>query len=377
MRVLDGAVCILDGVAGVEAQTEKVWRQANVYHIPRIIYVNKLDRDGASFSKTVREIGTRLMRWPAVCQIPWWDKTGAHFIGLGDVVRLRGLKWERSGDGKAISPFDLQGLQNEDPNLAEELKKARIALVELLSEYDDQMVERYLEHDEDHLSIPPSDILNSLRRCLGNQPGRIVPTFAGASFKNIGVQPLLDAVVDLLPDPSERPDVKAEKSSSKAVLNGLQERGLSGIQDAEQSNVSMENAVITTKNPSVSSTANIGGYGLAFKVANDARRGVLVYVRVYSGSIQRSAMLFNTNLKVPERANRLLRMYAADAEEISEITAGQIGVITGLNHARTGDTLISFTGVNPKKGPPAPWNDLRLQAIDAPPTGLLYQHRAA
>ncbi|KAI9755965.1 MAG: Ribosome-releasing factor 2, mitochondrial [Lichina confinis] len=369
LRILDGAVCILDGVAGVEAQTEKVWRQASVYNIPRIIFVNKLDRDGAAYNRTVKEIGTRLLHWPAVCQIPWWQGANARFVGLGDVVGLRALKWEGSQDGRAITAYTTQQLQAIDSKLADELRKARIALVELLSGHDEKLVESYFDHNEDHLTIPPSEILASLWRCLRNREARIVPVLAGASFKNIGVQPLLDTVVDLLPDPNEREHMEVELGTSKRRLKAQFLENLAGseIDEAGGKGHSVTRGGTKSKKSADAPNANIEGCGLAFKVVSDARRGVLVYVRVYSGTIRRNAMLFNTNLQMPERAHRLLRMYASDAEEVAEISTGQIGVICGLHQARTGDTLIAFSGVNPQKGPHQPWNDLRLQAIDVPP----------
>ena len=217
LRVLDGAVCILDGVAGVEAQTEKVWAQASNYSIPRIVFVNKLDRDGAAFGRTVKEIGTRLGAWPAVCGIPWWNESG-RLGGIGDVVGLRGLGYAEGADGKQIMVRSLKELEIEKPTFATELKAARTALVELLSEHDDQMVEKYLEADEDHLAISPQDITESLRRCVLASPQTVTPVFAGASFRNVGVQPLLDAVVDLLPRPSERPD--SEISLGSAGVKG-------------------------------------------------------------------------------------------------------------------------------------------------------------
>ncbi|KAI9885180.1 MAG: Zn finger-containing GTPase- Activating Protein for ARF [Watsoniomyces obsoletus] len=368
LRILDGAVCILDGVAGVEAQTEKVWRQANIYQIPRIIYVNKLDRDGSAFNKTVKEISTKLGERPALCQIPWWQIKSGQFIGLGDVIGLRGLKWEAGGDGKKIGVFNLQQLDEVDPKLAAELRKARHALVELLTEHDEVLVEKYCEGDyEDHLNVPPSDLLESLRRCLCQGSGRIVPVFAGASFKNMGVQPLLDAVVDLLPDPSERPDAEVVVGSMKSQLKELVREPEVVLKRGAGKSVKTTDEKSQLQLRAAASAAQIEACALAFKVVNDARRGVLVYVRVYYGTIHRSAALFNTNLQMPERAHRLLKMYAADATDIAEIGTGQIGVIAGLTHARTGDTLISWTGGNPKKGPPAPWNEVRLQTIDVPP----------
>ena len=358
MRILDGAVCILDGVAGVEAQTEKVWTQANNYSIPRIVFVNKLDRDGAAFERTIKEIGSRLHGWPAVCQIPWWEGGKGRFTGVGDAITLSALKWKEGGDGKTIQTFNLNELAQEDVSLHKELLKARGALVEALCEFDEQLLETWLACDDDSLSVPAQAIRDSLRRCILDGSGRLIPVFAGASFRNIGVQPLMDAVDDLLPNPTERPDPEISIGNQKGSLSDLLQGKLSIT----------PNKSLSKKSASpLSLVAQIEGCALAFKVVNDPRRGVLVYIRVYSGSIKRNSALWNTNLHVTERAQRLLQMQASDSIEISHIAAGQIGVIAGLKHARTGDTLVSFPGVNPKLGPPAPLNTLQLRPIDVPP----------
>jgi len=358
LRILDGAVCILDGVAGVEAQTEKVWAQANNYNIPRIVFVNKLDRDGAAFERTVKEVGTRLRGWPAVCQIPWWEGGKGKFMGVGDAINLCALKW-KGGDGKSIETFYLQELLEEDSGLRDELIKARIALIEALCEFDEELLSTWLDCGDDALAVPAQAIRDSLRRCIIDGSGRLIPVFAGASFRNIGVQPLLDAVDDYLPNPTERPDPEISLGSQKAGLSELLNGKLS---------IAMTGAKQVTKKGHAPKAlvAQFEACALAFKVVNDARRGVLVYVRVYSGSIKKNAPLWNTNLHVTEQAQRLLQMQAADAVEISHIPAGQIGVIAGLKHARTGDTLISYPGVNPKTGPPAPLSTLQLRPIDVP-----------
>ena len=208
LRILDGAVCILDGVAGVEAQTEKVWYQAAKYHIPKIIYVNKLDRDGAAFGETVKQIASRLHTYPAVCQIPWWEGGKGRFCGIGDAIGLRAVRWQELGDGTRLEILSFDELRNLDEKLYLEISKARKALIEILSEHDDQMVERYLDADEDSLAISSAEVMASLRRCMLAPGPNIVPVFAGASFRNIGVQPLLDAIVQLLPSPAEAPDPK-------------------------------------------------------------------------------------------------------------------------------------------------------------------------
>lgn len=363
LRVLDGAVCILDGVAGVEAQTEKVWTQAGAYHIPRIIFINKLDRVGAAFSRTVQEIGVRLHGWPAVCQIPWWRGGNGDFTGIGDVVNLRGMLWQTGGDGRDIKAFGIEELEETDKTLAEEIRKARVALVELLSEHDDVMVEHFLEHDEDHLAIPGVQIMHSLRRITLQAPQNVIPVFAGASFRNIGVQPLLDAVVDLFPSPDERPDPDISLANHSSTLSALLQAGMS----SKSSKPAPKKQQKTTQELAIAEAKNLTACGLAFKVVNDVKRGVLVYVRVYSGSIDRGATLYNTNLAVAERAPRLLKMYANDAVEVDSIGSGQIGVITGLKHARTGDTLIVYRGLQMKGSPPGGLRTLQLRPINVPP----------
>lgn len=366
LRILDGAVCILDGVAGVEAQTEQVWHQASTYRIPRLVYINKLDRDGAAFGRTVREVGSRLGGWPAVCQIPWFEGGNGCFVGVADVINLHGLRWS-DGDGKSVKMLGLQQLDQEESQLAVELRRARAALVELLSEHDDELVEKFFEYDEDHLAVPPQDIINSLRRCLiENKSSRIIPVFAGASFRNIGVQPLLDSVINLLPSPLETSDPEVSIGHVKGGLRRL----LSGDLLVEQNEKAASGGKKQKSKKSLHAESQgfiekLQGCGLAFKVVNDAKRGVLVYVRVYSGSLDRNSTLFNTNLNVSERVPRLLKMYANDAVEVDSIPAGHIGVVVGLKHARTGDTLVSYAGH--KSTPPEPLNTLQLRPIDVPP----------
>ncbi|ENI04856.1 hypothetical protein COCC4DRAFT_139502 [Bipolaris maydis ATCC 48331] len=364
LRVLDGAVCILDGVAGVEAQTEKVWTQAGHYHIPRIIFVNKLDRVGAAFSRTVKEIGSRLRGWPAVCQIPWWQGGNGDFVGVGDVINLRGMLWKAGGDGRDIKAVDLGELEKTDKNFAMEIKKARIALVETLSEHDDVMVEHFLENDEDHLAISGIQVTQSLRRVVLQAPQSVIPVFAGASFRNIGVQPLLDSVVDLLPSPLERPDPEIAITNQSSTLAALLSSASTASTKSAKPAKKQEKR---TGELAIAEVKNLQACALAFKVVNDAKRGVLVYVRVYSGSIDRGATLYNTNLAIAERAPRLLKMYANDAVEVDSIGPGQIGVITGLKHARTGDTLIVYRGLQMKGTPSGGLNTLQLRPIAVPP----------
>ncbi|TGO17753.1 hypothetical protein BTUL_0015g00890 [Botrytis tulipae] len=360
LRILDGAVCILDGVAGVEAQTEKVWKQANNYSIPRIAFVNKLDREGAAFARTVKEIGSRLRGWPAVCQIPWWEGGKGRFMGVGDAVNLCALKWEEGGDGKSIQHFTLEQLKRDNPEFAEEITKARAALVEALCEFDEGLLETWLECNDDSLLISSTAITKSLRKCVLDGSGKLIPVFAGASFRNIGVQPLLDAINNLLPNPTERPDPEVRLGNVHGSLSQLL-HGKLDLTAAQPRHLSKKS------NARTSLISQVEACALAFKVVNDPRRGVLVYIRVYSGTVKRNTTLWNTNLHVSERAQRLLQMYASDAVEIQSIPSGQIGVIAGLKHARTGDTLLSYTGAHPKNGPPPPLNTLQLRPINVPP----------
>ncbi|KAL8869842.1 MAG: hypothetical protein Q9174_003963 [Haloplaca sp. 1 TL-2023] len=367
LRILDGAVCILDGVAGVEAQTEKVWYQAAKYNIPKIIYVNKLDRDGAEFGRTVREVASRLFVHPAVCQVPWFEGGQGRFCGLGDVVRLQAYRWSENGDGKEIETMSIEDPRIKDTAFADEIRKARHALIDLLSGHDDMIVDKFLEYKEEPLDIPPEVIITSLRRCVLDRISRITPIYCGASFRNIGVQPLLDAIVQLLPNPKEVPDPEITTSRSKGTLSQLLEGDFLRRESQSTPSAKPAGKAISKEKRQTAVVSNLQACALAFKVVYDARRGPLVYVRVYSGSIQRGASLYNTNLQVTEPAQRLLRMYASDSVDLPALHAGQIGVIPGLKHARTGDTLIVYTGANPKTGPPPPLNSLQLRPIEVPP----------
>lgn len=313
IRVLDGAVTILDGVAGVEAQTEKVWRQAAKHQIPRIVFVNKLDRVGARFGSTVREVAQKLNGWPAVLQLPLYESDGKGgedvLHGVVDIVERRVFLYEPGSDGTKIKTHDYKWLAKHHPQLHDESVDARSALVELLSSHDDALVEEYLELGEHHL-IPSKSIKRALRAATLTGTGEVIPVLCGASFRNVGVQPLLDAVIDYLPSPLDRPPL--------AVTHGVrgQHRALLTAEDAARV------------------------CALAFKVVNDPKRGAMVYVRVYSGTLNQAATLWNTGLQVKERAHRLLQMYANEAVDITSIPSGHIGVIIGLKATRTGDTLI-------------------------------------
>ena len=359
LRILDGAICILDGVAGVEAQTEKVWIQANSYQIPRLIFVNKLDRDGATFHRSVKEVAARLHTWPVPCQIPWWK--GDQLIGIGDAVNFRGMSWEGTVDGSNYRIAGIDELKSIDPQFAHELHLARSALIEVLTEYDEQLVEAFLEAGEDLHALTAEALWQSLRRTILSGQQKVTPVFAGASFRNVGVQPLLDAVNLLLPSPTEAKDPHITLGESATSLHRLFNAGtdLDELKHTGRQNLA--------RSKTQEAAQRLSACALAFKVVNDARRGIVVYVRLYFGSVTRNTMLYNTNLRVSERAQRLMRMYANEAIEVESIEEGQIGVIVGLKHARTGDTLIVYPGASAKTGPPAPLDSLQLQPIDVPP----------
>ena len=290
-------------------------------------------------------------------------------MGLGDAIRLQAYRWPQGGDGRSFEVFQIKDL-TWDLAFGEEIKKARMALVELLGEHDESMVDKYLEYQEDHLAIPAEDILASLRSCVIRYSTKIVPVFAGASFRNIGVQPLLDAVVELLPARNEVPSPEVSLSNTSGTLRDLLDGKFISThlelrsKSKKRTNLSKN----PTKDMAQNLEAKLEACALAFKVVHDPRRGALVYVRVYSGQINRNVLLFNTNLQVFEKAQQLLKMYASDSVDVSNISMGQIGVMIGLKYTRTGDTLISYTGLGRKiKLPPAPLDSLQLRPIEVPP----------
>ncbi|GBB93390.1 hypothetical protein RclHR1_02160016 [Rhizophagus clarus] len=329
IRVLDGAVTILDGVSGVEAQTQTVWAQADKYGIPRIAYVNKMDRIGAGFGRTVKEMRYKLGTRPLVCQLPVMKKDSIGnniFFGVVDLLDMQVLDWNNDPNGSIINKISLTE-QYPISELFEEAVKGRSHLVEALSEIDDQLLEILLAN-EDPMKVSVDDIREALRRVTLN--GKAVPVFCGASYKNIGVQPLMDAVVDFLPSPLDRSPPLATLSDKIIEIPLKEKEKLCAF---------------------------------AFKVIHDHKRGPMVFIRVYSGKIDNRMTLFNTSSRKRERVNKLLQMYANDVEEIPSITAGNIGVIVGLKETRTGDTLIQ---VNDSR------QDLKLQSIDIPSPVFFY-----
>ncbi|KAF9583605.1 Ribosome-releasing factor 2, mitochondrial, partial [Lunasporangiospora selenospora] len=321
IRVLDGAVTILDAVAGVEAQTETVWQQAARHGIPRIAFVNKMDRAGAGFGRTVREMRARLGCRPVVVQIPVMESLSSAsstasdtvFNGVVDVLTMEVLRWDSDSKGAKLTKVPLD-TSYPDQSLFQEAVRARTALVEQLSALDEHIIELFLTL-EDHMAIEAKDLQAAIRRLTLSST--IVPVLCGASFRNIGVQPLMDSVVDYLPSPDERPAAVGRMADGKQVKignEGAKERLCA----------------------------------LAFKVIHDARRGPMVFVRVYAGQLNERAQLWNSTTHSKERANKLLQMYAMDVEEIPHIARGNIGVILGLKDTRTGDTLLDAH--DPRKG---------------------------
>ncbi|KAF9975861.1 Ribosome-releasing factor 2, mitochondrial [Actinomortierella ambigua] len=322
IRVLDGAVTILDAVAGVEAQTETVWQQADRHDVPRIAFVNKMDRAGAGFGRTVREMRSRLGCRPVVVQIPLVEtvatsasasKHDAEFNGVVDVITMETLRWDADPNGTRVVRTPIDG-SYPDKELYQEAVKARMALVEQLSALDETIVELFLTL-EDHMAIEAKDLKAAIRRLTLSST--VVPVLCGASFRNIGVQPLMDAVVDYLPSPLDRPSALGRTADGNLV-----EIGKGG--DKERL------------------------CALAFKVIHDSRRGSMVFVRVYAGQLNERVQLWNSTTQSKERANKLLQMYAMDVEEIPHISKGNIGVILGLKDTRTGDTLLDAH--DPRKG---------------------------
>ncbi|KAK6532722.1 Ribosome-releasing factor 2, mitochondrial, variant 2 [Arthrobotrys megalospora] len=309
IRVLDGAVTILDGVAGVEAQTETVWRQADRYHIPRIIYVNKMDREGAVFGRVVKDIAARLNVWPAVTQIPVHGNVKEGLLGgVVDLIHMNIINWKSETEGRAMTLTPLESIKEKYSGLYAEAVKARTALVELLAEWDEAILSKFVE-TEDEASITAGDLKRALRFCTLNPHTRVIPVLMGASRVNMGVQPVLDAVLDYLPDPTE-----CGKNKIPVTVQG-------------------EKALLDAKEASKVCA-------LVFKVMHDPKRGMLSYVRVYSGTLRAGDQLFNTTLQSRERALKLLRMYANEAVDIPSIRTGHIGVIVNYKNSRTGDTLI-------------------------------------
>ncbi len=294
LRVLDGAVAVFDSVAGVEPQSETVWRQADKYDVPRICFVNKMDRIGADFYRCVEMMKDRLGARPIVLQLPIGAESD--FVGVVDLVRMQATTWKDESLGAEFVHGPIPA------DLAEQAAEYRHHLLEMAVEQDEAALEAYLEGQEPDVE--------TLLKCIraGAVTGTFVPVICGSAFKNKGVQPLLDAVVDFLPSPLDVPPVKGVKP-------GTDEEMVRRSADDEKFSA------------------------LAFKIMNDPFVGTLTFVRVYSGVAQTGEQVLNTIKEKQERVGRMLLMHANSREDIKECRAGDIVALPGLKQTTTGDTL--------------------------------------
>src|SRR5713101_3531575 len=288
LRVLDGAVAVFDGVAGVEPQSETVWRQADKYGVPRICFINKLDRAGASFQRSFDSIITRLGANPVAIQIPIGLED--QFKGVVDLIAMKGLIWNDESKGAEYETADIP------EGLREEAAAAREKLIEAVATVDDHLMHKYVE----------DEIRVALRK--GTLALRIVPVVTGSAFKNKGVQTLLDAVVDYLPSPLDIPPVEGINPK-----NGHKE--LCPAEDSAPFS------------------------GLVFKIMADKHLGQLSFVRIYSGTIKSGSYAYNSAKDTRERVGRLMRMHANKREDTEDASAGEIIAIGGMKHVTTGDTI--------------------------------------
>lgn len=296
LRVLDGAVAVFDGVAGVEPQSETVWRQADKYGVPRMCFVNKLDRTGASFDFCVKTIRERLGATPLVLQLPIGAESD--FIGVVDLVGMRALVWR----GETAIGEDY-AVEEIPADLTDAAAEAREALLETLSDVDDEIAEKFLEGED----ISVDELKAAIRRAtLGT---KLNPVLCGTAFKNKGVQPLLDAVVDFLPSPIDVGAVKGHSAKDESVED--------------------------TREPSDEAPFS----GLAFKIATDPHLGKLTFVRVYSGRLEAGTQVLNVTKGRKERIGKVYQMHANKREEIASVGAGQIVAVMGLKDTTTGETL--------------------------------------
>ncbi len=294
LKVLDGAVAVFDGVAGVEPQSETVWRQADKYKVPRICFVNKLDRTGADFLRCVDMIRDRLGAKPLVIQIPIGIE--ASLSGVVDLVKMKAQVWKNEALG---AEWEYKEIPDD---LKEISQKYRTELVEMAVEQDEKLMESYLNGDE----IKEEDLIKCIRK--GTLNFSFVPVLTGSAFKNKGVQPLLDAVISYLPSPIDISSIKGTKPGSEEEIEMKFEDGA-------------------------------GFSALAFKVANDPFVGSLTFIRIYSGTIKTGTGIYNSSKEKEERVGRMLLMHANSREDIKEANAGDIVALAGLKYTITGHTL--------------------------------------
>jgi elongation factor G len=294
LRVLDGAVAVFDAVAGVEPQSETVWRQADHYKVPRLAFVNKMDRVGADFDRTVAMMRTRLAANPVVIQLPWGRED--QFKGVIDLLEMKGILYK---DETLGADYEAAAIPEEH---LDEAHKMRERMVEAIAETDDELLEKYLSGEE----ITNDELAAALRRATIHN--RLQPVICGSAFKNKGVQPLLDAVVAYLPSPLDIPPIHGTD------LNG-------------------EKPVIRH------STDDEPFSALVFKIMTDPFVGQLAFFRVYSGHVESGTAVMNAKKRTNERIGRLLKMHANKREEISEVWAGDIAAAVGLRNVTTGETI--------------------------------------
>jgi elongation factor G len=296
LRVLDGAVAVFDGVAGVEPQSETVWRQADKYGVPRICFINKLDRAGASFQRSFDSIITRLGANPVALQIPIGLED--QFKGVIDLIKMKGLVWKDETKGAEYEIADIPA------DLQEEAQAARHKLIEAVADVNEELMMKYLE--DEGASITEAEIRAALRK--GTLELKLVPVVTGSAFKNKGVQTLLDAVVDYLPSPLDIPPVEG---------------------------VNPKTGETEARPPEASAPFS----GLVFKIMADKHLGQLSFVRIYSGTIRAGSYAYNPIKDNKERVGRLMRMHANKREDIDEASAGEIIAIGGMKQVTTGDTV--------------------------------------
>jgi elongation factor G len=295
LRVLDGACAVFCAVGGVEPQSETVWRQANRYGVPRLGFVNKMDRAGANFLRVVNQVKTRLGGNPIPIQIPIGAEE--HFQGVVDLVRMKAIHWDEATQGMKYDARDI------DPAMLEECQSWREKMVESAAEASEELMNKYLEQGD----LSPEDIKKGLR--IRTIRGEIVPMLCGSAFKNKGVQAVLDAVIEYLPSPADVPAVKGQKDDAAGTA--------------------------IERHPSDKEPFS----ALAFKIATDPYVGTLTYFRVYSGVLRSGDTVYNPIKAKDERIGRLLQMHANNRNEIKEVCAGDIAAAVGLKRVTTGDTL--------------------------------------
>jgi elongation factor G len=309
LRVLDGAVAVFDSVAGVEPQSETVWRQADKYRVPRICFVNKMDRIGADFRRTFDQIISKLEANPVAIQIPIGSED--RFLGVVDIIQMKSITYKDETMGADYIVGDIPA------DMLDEAKQYREQLIEKVSEADDRILEKYLkgeEPTEDEIKAAIRKRVNSSVR--GKGEAAFVPVICGSAFKNKGVQPLLDAVVDFLPSPLDVPSI-------------------SGIHPYKKVDPDNPDANIIDRPASDEAPFS----ALAFKIMTDPFVGQLTFFRVYSGVLTSGGSIYNSTKQRTERIGRLLKMHANKREEIKEVYAGDIAAAVGLKSVSTGDTL--------------------------------------